>query len=65
MKHLLLLLTSLTLAASVNVSAANPASDKSPSGNAFSVSGYAQSHRLIASRSDNLARSPDLPYVAD
>ena len=30
MKHLLLLLTSLTLAASVNVSAANPASDKSP-----------------------------------
>ena len=30
MKHLLLLITSLTLAASVNVSAANPASDKSP-----------------------------------
>ena len=30
MNHLLLLLTSLTLAASVNVSAANPASDKSP-----------------------------------
>ena len=66
-KHLLLLLllTSLTLAASVNVAAADPASDNSRVVMHSALVDTPQSHRLIASGSDDLARSPGLPYVAD